>query len=123
MKIFGSLPIKRLAWSFDDYLASAIKKINYGRTLLIFPEGSVINKKGLSKPKAGIGYLAVNHKVQILPIKLEGLADLKIMDLIMRRRQLQMWIGTPFKTNKGSKELATYQRIAGSVMLQITSLS
>ncbi len=71
LKSFGSYPIKRWGWSFDDVFDKTIRDLRNGKTTLIFPEGQIVRKGEKVKPKLGFLYLASKVNATILPIKLE----------------------------------------------------
>lgn len=50
--------------------------IDLGYSIIFFPEGQRTRNGKMNKFKSGIGYLALNMKVPIIPIKIEGLFEI-----------------------------------------------
>lgn len=68
------IPMDRTG-SLRESLRLAARVIEDGYVLLIFPEGTR-SETGLMQPfKASIGYLALHHKIDVLPMYLEGTHD------------------------------------------------
>ncbi|HMU39076.1 MAG TPA: AMP-binding protein [Pseudomonadota bacterium] len=68
------IPMDRTG-SLRESLRLAARVIEDGYVLLIFPEGTR-SESGLMQPfKASIGYLALHHKIDVLPMYLEGTHD------------------------------------------------
>lgn len=68
------IPVERKGGS-DDGLRGAREALNKGKTLLIFPEGSRGSTGVITTFRSGIGYLALESKIDILPIYVEGSFD------------------------------------------------
>lgn len=61
--------------SLRESLRLAARVIEQGHVLLIFPEGTR-SPNGIMQPfKSSIGYLALHHKIDVLPMYLEGTHD------------------------------------------------
>src|SRR6185369_10364490 len=61
--------------SLRESLRLAAHVIEQGHVLLIFPEGTR-SQSGIMQPfKSSIGYLALHHKIDVLPMYLEGTYD------------------------------------------------
>ena len=103
--IFGRVVYNSFAFSRDKEIQQSLKDfgriINSGGSVLIFPEGTRSITGKLSKFKPGIGLLAWNMDVQIVPIKMKGLYDIlpKGRSLPSRGR-VEVVIGKPIKFSK-----------------------
>ncbi len=73
MKRLGVIPVKReVKGDNTDSLNTAIKRLNEGHLLLIYPEGTRFGfKKGI-KPKKGIALIATEAKVPVIPMAMVG---------------------------------------------------
>ncbi len=67
----GCIPVKRGANSVQS-LKEAIKRINRGNAVAIFPEGTRSEDGEIKEAKRGIGFLIARSKAQVVPIYIEG---------------------------------------------------
>lgn len=117
----GSIPVKQIAWSMDEYLEGAARKLDEGHALVLFPEGQVV-REGNKSAKPGLGYLVHSKKASILPIYLEGIQGLTYMDFFLRRRQLKMFIGSMIVERVDSQELKEQVKFSENVMRKVRSI-
>jgi long-chain acyl-CoA synthetase len=80
--------------SLRESLRLAARVIDAGYILLIFPEGTR-SETGIMQPfKPSIGYLALHHKIDVLPMYLEGTHDaLPKGKLLPQKRVIAAHIG------------------------------
>jgi 1-acyl-sn-glycerol-3-phosphate acyltransferase len=77
-------------------LQTAGRHLAEGRAVLIFPEGTRTSDGRMSSFKPSLGYLALNHEADILPVFVHGtFASLPKGALLPRRRELAVSIGSP----------------------------
>jgi long-chain acyl-CoA synthetase len=90
------VPISR-AGSLRQSLRQAGELIEKGETLLIFPEGTRTSGE-IEEFKPAVGYLALQHGVDVLPIYLGGTAQaLPKGATVLRRRDVVARIGPPLE--------------------------
>jgi cytidylate kinase len=73
----------------------SLSELSNGRSLLIFPEGHRVSGKKLGSGKPGIGYLALNSGVAVVPVFLDGTENLK--KALIRRPRITVIHGRPIR--------------------------
>ena len=98
--LFNVFPLPRqrgLRASFDH----AGQTMDHGYSILIFPEGTRSRDGQLHPFRSGIGLLAQESQVPILPVALVGLHEMRSTGL--RRNRLEIRIGAPIPVNETVK--------------------
>lgn len=102
------IPVTR-SGNLEGSLVHADEALNRGEMLLIFPEGTRSKDGKLQRFRRGMGYLAASHKVDILPIYLNGthraLPKGKSIPSLASRK-LKVYIGEPLSTRDLLRECA-----------------
>lgn len=86
LKLTGTIKIKRAKIKLPNnehlfnVLAEAIKALNSGNKIWIYPEGSISNDSASKKPRNGVIFLHQQTKAPIVPVRIIG------NDKIMSRR-------------------------------------
>jgi long-chain acyl-CoA synthetase len=89
------VPMSR-SGSLRGALREAGELLDQGKTVLIFPEGTRGSGGSLRSFKPAMGYLALHHSVDILPIWLEGTSNaLPKGSAFPRSREIEARIGRP----------------------------
>ncbi len=78
-----------------------LSELNRGLSLLIFPEGHRIRGEDLGPGKPGIGYIALNSGVAVVPVFLSGTGNLK--SAFLRRPRITVIHGRPIRLADPSK--------------------
>ena len=123
LKSYGAHPIKRNRLDLN-FFRWAIKILNNGETLCLFPEGTRSNgilKKGLP----GIVHLAVRSGVNIIPVGIEGTnKNQGISGVLFPRGKIIVKVGKAFKFEKSNKSLPkdTTDAILFKIMNNIAEL-
>ena len=123
LKSYGAHPIKRNRLDLN-FFRWAIKILNNGEVLCLFPEGTRSNgilKKGLP----GIVHLAVRSGVNIIPIGIEGTnKNQGISGVLFPRGKIIVKVGKAFKFEKSNKSLPrdTTDAILAKIMNNIAEL-
>ena len=123
LKSYGAHPIKRNRLDLN-FFRWAIKILNNGETLCLFPEGTRSNgilKKGLP----GIVHLAVRSGVNIIPVGIEGTnKNQGISGVLFPRGKIIVKVGKAFKFEKSNKSLPkdTTDAILAKIMNNIAEL-
>lgn len=87
-------------------LAEASKAVGEGKPLLIFPEGTRSTSGMMSDFKPGIGYLALDHWVDILPMHISGSYEaMPKGSRLPGKRDLTVRIGTPLSAEVMRKKV------------------
>jgi|TARA_B100000959_G_C14993573_1_gene629101 1-acyl-sn-glycerol-3-phosphate acyltransferase len=123
LKSYGAHPIKRNRLDLN-FFRWAIKILNNGEALCLFPEGTRSNgilKKGLP----GIVHLAVRSGVNIIPVGIEGTNKNRgISGVLFPRGKIIVKVGKAFKFEKSNKSLSrdTTDAILAKIMNNIAEL-
>lgn len=123
LKSYGAHPIKRNRLDLN-FFRWAIKILNNGEALCLFPEGTRSNgilKKGLP----GIVHLAVRSGVNIIPVGIEGTnKNQGISGVLFPRGKIIVKVGKAFKFEKSNKSLPrdTIDDILDKIMNNIADL-
>ena len=100
--LFNVFPLPRLQ-GFRRSFAHAGEALDRGDSVLIFPEGSRSHSEQMAAFRPGIGLLAAQSNVPVLPIVLIGLATLRPgISNWLRTGRLELRIGDPITMPEGS---------------------
>ena len=102
----------------------AIKLLLSGQCLILFPEGTRGRGDQFLEPKSGVGLLALETKVPVVPVYLEGTRNLFFKWLYGKRTRVRF--GSPLNAawlDKVPADRAGYRQVAEEVMKRIESLS
>jgi 1-acyl-sn-glycerol-3-phosphate acyltransferase len=119
VRYYNSIPVNRSG--FDRAaLKSLGQALENERGIIIFPEGTRYLDGKLHSPKAGVGMMAVNFDVPIVPIYISG--TIKIRRQLLRR-SVRVIFGSPFRLSDAGLENAKgkegYHAVADEVMRRI----
>jgi long-chain acyl-CoA synthetase len=102
VSLLNLFPLPREA-GFRDSFAYAGESADRGYSVLVFPEGLHTTNGKLLPFRAGIGLLANNLQIPIVPMRIEGLFALKQAGKkFTRPGQIKVKIGTPVQFEPGS---------------------
>jgi long-chain acyl-CoA synthetase len=100
--LFNVFPLPRLK-GFRRSFAHAGQAFDQGESVLIFPEGTRSHSEQMVAFRPGIGLLAAQSRVPVLPIALAGLATLRPgIRNWLRTGRLEIRIGDPITLPEGS---------------------
>jgi long-chain acyl-CoA synthetase len=108
VSIYNVFPLPRAA-GFRKSFAFAGDLIDRGWSVLVFPEGELTRDGHIAPFRAGIGLLAANLKVPVVPVRLEGLYERRIRDKSWAPwKSVRVSIGAPaqFDENMPAEEIA-----------------
>ncbi|HKN95216.1 MAG TPA: 1-acylglycerol-3-phosphate O-acyltransferase, partial [Thermoleophilaceae bacterium] len=71
LNCLGAFPVKR-GEADEEAMKTARMLLEQGKVVLVFPEGTRIRKGSLGKPKRGVGRLALETGVPVVPIAVVG---------------------------------------------------
>jgi len=122
----NSIPIRRGVADLSG-MSRAIERIQNGGALLMFPEGSRMKDGELHPGRPGVGMIAVNADVPILPSFISG--SNRPGKWWRRGAQPRVWFGLPrpWRELAGDEGdltpgRALYQRVTDAVMREIAAL-
>ncbi len=95
VSLFNLFPLPRQA-GFRESFAYAGVSADHGYSILVFPEGRHTTNGNLQPFRAGIGLLAKNLRIPVVPVRLYGLFELKQGGKrFARHGQIRVKIGPP----------------------------
>ena len=98
----------------------AVRRVNCGDGLVVFPEGSRSMGGQSFEPQAGIGFLAGKFKIPVIPAFIKGTdAALPKGAKLLRPGKICVYFGAPVVI----EENIPYQEIARKIMASIRSLA
>jgi cytidylate kinase len=101
IRTFNAIPMRRGV--FDrEAMNTVVDLLGQGRSLMIFPEGSRVYTGDLGKARSGVGYLAVNSGVAVVPLFVSGTN--RLWRCLFRRERLHVSIGRPLRIAPETRE-------------------
>jgi long-chain acyl-CoA synthetase len=95
--LLNLFPLPRQA-GFRDSFAFAGDSVDRAYSILIFPEGRHTTDGQMNPFRSGIGLLAKNLGIPVLPMRIDGLFEVKnAKKRVARPYQITVKIGTPIK--------------------------
>jgi long-chain acyl-CoA synthetase len=100
--LLNLFPLPREA-GFRESFAYAGESVDRGYSVLVFPEGRHTTDGKLLRFRSGIGLLANNLQIPIVPMRIDGLFELKQAEKkFARPGQVTVHIGVPLQFAPGS---------------------
>jgi long-chain acyl-CoA synthetase len=102
VSIYNVFPLPRAA-GFRKSFAFAGDLIDRGWSVLVFPEGELTHDGKIAPFRAGIGLLAARLKIPVVPMRLEGLYERRILDKSWAPPgSVRVTIGVPTQFDEGA---------------------
>jgi long-chain acyl-CoA synthetase len=102
--LFNVFPLPQRS-GFRESFAFAGESVDRGYSVLVFPEGRRTTEGEMSPFRAGIGILAQQLKIPIVPMRIDGLFPLKEQKRrFARRGEIKIMIGEPVQFPDAMKE-------------------
>jgi len=100
-------------------LEGAIKALQNGESVVMFPEGTRSKTGQPQKPKSGIGFLVYKTGAPVLPVKIEGTFGFPWV------RKIRVKIGQPFtlQQDPAVEPKLQYKQFANEIMEKINSIT
>lgn len=107
VSLFNVFPLPQRS-DFRESFAFAGELVDHGRSVLVFPEGRRTPDGKMHDFRAGVGLLATRLGVPVLPMKIEGLYDLKLEHKYFAPGRVAVKIGEPvsFRANDDPSRVA-----------------
>ncbi len=113
--LFNVFPLPRLR-DFQSSFAHAGKAMDCGYNVLVFPEGTRSAEGKLARFRPGIGLLAKQSNVPVLPIAIRGLGELKVKGRgWFRSGKIEVHVGEAIRFGPEETEAAITQRLHDEV--------
>jgi 1-acyl-sn-glycerol-3-phosphate acyltransferase len=122
MKQLRAIPVSKRKFDHGSY-KTAINHLLSGKSLVLFPEGTRNRGEEFLEPKAGVGLLALEARVPLVPVYLEYAGGLS--GALSKGHVLFIKFGRPISVewlNEVSKDKAGYQIVAQELMKRIRGL-
>ena len=119
--ILGSFEIRR-GKGLEHALKKPIQLLEEGRIIGIFPEGNRHQSGPLKKGRRGAAYMAIKTNSAILPVYIHGNFQMSYLELLLRKRKIQVTIGKPFLVTNKKTDEKTLNKSADMVMEKIRKL-
>ena len=116
---FGAYPLKKTAWTFEDYFTDSLHILSKGGNILIFPEGKVVNPKNKKEVRPGIGFVVSKSELPVLPVRIAGSETITVKNFLSKRIVLILHIGKLFKADKKTTD---YTNTSATILNRIYSL-
>lgn len=115
--LYGVIPVRRDRPE-RALLARLRALLDEGSQLLIFPEGRISRSGALEEARAGIGYLALQAGVPVVPVAIRGTEQLLTAWRRCRRPTLTVSFAPPlrFQPEPALPRRCQRQRVTGAVM-------
>jgi long-chain acyl-CoA synthetase len=117
--LFNAFPLPRFS-GFRESFAYAGELADRGQSLLVFPEGELTKDGSVMPFQSGVGLLATNLRLPVVPVRLDGLWELA---------QRGAWFAPPGRIRVTFGEPVTYpsdadaEEIAGDLRRRIIALA
>jgi 1-acyl-sn-glycerol-3-phosphate acyltransferase len=119
---YNAIPISRGA--FDrKAITQAVELLRGGKALLLFPEGTRSRDGGFLEPKLGIGMIALEAGVPIVPAYISNSGNL--LDCFLRRKRLVIGFYSPIRKSwlvNVPKNKEGYKSIGQEIMRRIGTI-
>jgi long-chain acyl-CoA synthetase len=102
VSLLNLFPLPRQA-GFRRSFAYAGEAVDRGYSVLVFPEGRHTTDGNMNPFRAGIGLLAQNLGIPVLPMRIDGLFEIKQAGKkFAAPRKIQVWTGKPLQFEAGT---------------------
>lgn len=123
IQTYNAIPIRR--GIFDrEAMGLSVELLASGRSMVIFPEGGRVFTGELGPAKSGVGYLATQTGVAVVPVYARGMCHLR--RCLLRRERMVVGHGTPIRIPAEllaqHQNPESYRRFADMVMAGIAAV-
>jgi len=118
VSLLNLFPLPREA-GFRKSFAYAGEAVDRGYSVLVFPEGKHTTDGKMNPFRGGIGLLAANLGIPVLPMRIDGLFEVKQAGRKFAAPwRIRVWIGAPMKFETGTEP----EKIAAQVQAAVEGL-
>jgi long-chain acyl-CoA synthetase len=118
--LFNVFPLPRQR-DFQNSFLHAGRALDHGYNVLVFPEGTRSAEGKLARFRPGIGLLAKQSNVPVLPVGIRGLGELKVKGQgWFRSGKIEVHVGEAMRFEPGDTEAAITQRLHDEVEKLLT---
>jgi len=121
----NAIPVDRSKADFNA-LNEALKRLEEGCKVCIFPEGHRAPERGFLKPKPGVGYLAIKSGVPVVPVYIHNSTDILSRDnkkFRIPRKKVLVVFGEPIKFEGYPDNIKGYKEVSNLIMEEIKKLA
>jgi 1-acyl-sn-glycerol-3-phosphate acyltransferase len=127
----GAYPVYPGLKDYEKSLQHHLDAIHHGRSIGIFPMGKRHSLADISQARGGVSYLAYKTGLPIIPMRIDGVSSLRLIDCLKFKYRMTVTLGRPlyaediFDNNLNSKNIehhAVCEKAAVVVMEKITQL-
>ena len=121
----NAIPVDRSKADLDA-LNEALKRLEEGCKVCIFPEGRRAPERGFLRAKPGVGYLVAKARVPVIPVYIHNSTDILSGDnrkFRIPKRDVVVVFGNPIRFEDVDDNVRGYKRIADRIMEEIKKLS
>lgn len=123
LRFYNSIPTDRSGTSLPT-IRRVEELLAKGHAVLLFPEGTRVRSGRLGKLKAGVGMLAARNRVNVIPVRIDGLHQKRGLGL--RRPRVEVVFGKAVEVapllQNGAPDKECYAAIAHAVNAGIEAL-
>lgn len=124
IKAFNAIPIRRGGW--DSTAVRQIRqRLDDGWAVIMFPEGTRSRGAGFLPPKPGVGMIARQAGVPVLPAYISG-TDRDLGKLLLKKIPLTATFGPPLTSSEVlayEDNKSGYQKLSQAIMDRIIQLA
>lgn len=93
--MLGALSIKEGLKNYAATLSKHIELLSMGRTVAIYPEGSIVSGYTLGEAHGGVAYLAKVSGAPIIPVAITGDENIRWYQFLFFQRRIKLTFGEP----------------------------
>jgi len=98
-KLMGAYPAFSGLKNYKKSLQNQLDILSDDHSILIFPQGKASKQTDPGKIKGGLGYLAIHTDHPVIPVEIEGIHGMNLMDFMLRRRKMKIVFHPPVNVN------------------------
>lgn len=96
-KIWGAHPVYSGLKDYEKALENHIELLKHNKSLFVFPEGRITRDGMIQPARGGIAYLSEISGKPIVPVRIEGIYNMRVGDFFRRKNKIIFKIGKPIE--------------------------